>query len=176
MTGHTQNHTVFSWPRVNQGPVSLISVRRIRHFLIALVLSVSLLPALLGLLTSPLVGLDPDTPIDKYIHHTWSTRDGLPQNTIHSIVQDGNGYLWLGTDRGVVRFDGTNFRTFTNVNVAEIKNNSITSLFIASDDTVWIGTYGGGVTRYKDKKFTNYSTKEGLPNHFIAQPKIRDGF
>lgn len=113
------------------------------------------------------LGLDPKTPADKYIHHIWTTRSGLPQNTIHSIVQDSSGYLWLGTDRGIVRFDGTRFRVLHKGNIPSIKNNSITSLHISRDGTLWIGTYGGGITRYKDGTFKNYSIEEGLTNHFI---------
>jgi ligand-binding sensor domain-containing protein len=157
MTALTQKRTNHSFSPGNQGPVPQKFMRHGRLFLV-LLLNVLLLTVNLG-------ALDPNTPIDKYIHHTWTTRDGLPQNTIHSIVQDGYGYLWLGTDRGAVRFDGTNFRTFTNINVAEIKNNSITSLFIAGDGTVWIGTYGGGVTRYREKNFKNHSTQSFYKRH-----------
>ncbi len=112
-------------------------------------------------------GLDPKTPPDKYIHHIWTTRSGLPQDTIHSIVQDRSGYLWLGTDRGIVRFDGTTFRVLHKGNLPAIKNNSITSLLISRDGALWIGTYGGGITRYKNGTFKNYSIEEGLTNHFI---------
>lgn len=136
-----------------------------------------LFAGLLVFLPPHLRALDPKTPIDKYIHHTWSTRDGLPQNTIHSIIQDTKGYVWLATDRGVVRFDGSSFRTFSSGNVEEIKNNSVTSLLLDRDGGVWMGTYGGGITYYKDRKFKNYSTAEGLRNHFInaiAQDKQGD--
>ncbi|UCH94589.1 MAG: helix-turn-helix domain-containing protein [Candidatus Aminicenantes bacterium] len=120
-------------------------------------------------LTWPLMvrGLDPKTPVDKYIHHIWTTRDGLPQNTIHSIVQDSSGCLWLGTDRGVVRFDGSKFKVLHKGNIPAIKNNSITSLLISQKRTLWMGTYGGGITRYKEGKFKNYSLEDGLTNHFI---------
>lgn len=126
-----------------------------------------LLVAFLVLLPPVLRALDPKTPIDKYIHHTWSTRDGLPQNTIHSIIQDSKGYVWLATDRGVVRFDGSSFRTFNSGNVEAIKNNSVTSLLLDRDGGLWMGTYGGGITYFKDREFRNYSTAEGLDNHFI---------
>ena len=121
------------------------------------------------LLVWPLIlgGLDPDTPPDKYIHHTWTTRDSLPQNTIHAIVQDRSGYLWLGTDRGLARFDGSEFKILHKGNIPAIKNNSITALFMARDDSLWIGTYGGGITRYKNGEFKNFSSPEGLTNHFI---------
>jgi ligand-binding sensor domain-containing protein/AraC-like DNA-binding protein len=102
----------------------------------------------------PAMALDPETGIEKYIHHAWGTREGLPQNTVHGIVQDDIGYLWIGTDLGLVRFDGSRFKTFNKENNPAILNNSITSLLIAKDKTMWIGTYGGGVTRYKDGVFT----------------------
>jgi ligand-binding sensor domain-containing protein/AraC-like DNA-binding protein len=124
---------------------------------------------LIVVLACPLqvLGLDPNAPLDKYIRHHWTTRDGLPQNTIHSIVQDGSGYLWLGTDRGLVRFDGTGFNVLQKGNLPALKNNSITSLLIGRDGALWIGTYGGGVTCYKEGVFKNYSLNEGLTNLFI---------
>jgi ligand-binding sensor domain-containing protein/AraC-like DNA-binding protein len=112
-------------------------------------------------------GLDPKTPVTKFIHHIWTTGSGLPQNTIHSIVQDNNGYLWLGTERGIARFDGTWFRILNKGNTPAIRNNFITSLFISGDGALWIGTYGGGIIRYKDSEFKNYSIEDGLTNHFI---------
>jgi len=126
----------------------------------------------LGILTwsgafSFLFSLNPVTSIDKYIHHTWTTRDGLPQNTIHCIAQDKKGYIWLGTDRGLVLFDGASFRVFDSSGVSAIKNNAITSLFVAEDGTLWIGTSGGGVTSYKDRQFKNFSIENGLTNNFI---------
>ena len=118
--------------------------------------------------SSTILGLNPNTSLDKYIHHIWTTRDGLPQNTIHSITQDNSGYMWLGTDRGLVRFDGSLFKTFDKTNTPAIKNNSITSLLMTKKGTLWIGTYGGGITSYKNRRFKNYSNKNGLPNHFIT--------
>jgi ligand-binding sensor domain-containing protein/AraC-like DNA-binding protein len=98
-------------------------------------------------------GLDPDTAVEKYIHHQWTTRDGLPQDTIYSIVQDRKGYIWLGTDRGAVRFDGFSFKTFNTTNTPALKNNSVTSLLLTRDGTLYIGTYGGSAVLYKDRQF-----------------------
>ncbi len=115
----------------------------------------------------PLPALDPNKMVGNYIHHTWTTRDGLPQDTIYSIVQDHQGFIWIGTGKGLARFDGMDFKTFNKSNTPTIKNDAITTLFIASDKTLWIGTYGGGITLYKNNHFFNPSSIDTLPNNFI---------
>ncbi len=107
--------------------------------------------------------------MDQYITLQLTTKDGLPQNTIYDIAQDKDGYIWIGTDEGVVRFDGIKFDRFNKINTKNIKNNSITALFVAHDGTLWMGTFGGGVTLYdyKEKTFSSYTTQNGLSNDFI---------
>lgn len=112
-------------------------------------------------------GLDPHTAVEKFIHHFWSTRDGLPQNSIYSITQDGGGYLWLGTDQGVVRFDGTQFINFNTDNAPSLGSNTITSVYVTPQGILWIAAYGGGVSCLKERRFQNYSTVEGLPSLMI---------
>jgi len=118
-------------------------------------------------LPPPLLALDPNKTIGNYIHHTWTTRDGLPQDTIYSIVQDGQGFIWMGTGKGLARFDGLEFKIFNKSNTPAIKNDAITTLFIADDKTLWIGTYGGGITLYKNNHFFSPSSIGALPNNFI---------
>lgn len=136
-----------------------IEKRRLRQILL-----IFLFPLILS---TVLLSLDPDTAIDKYIIRVLSRKAGLPQDTVYDIVQDRTGYMWFGTDEGAVRFDGVRFETFNKRNTEEIKNNSITSFFVASDGALWIGTFGGGVTVYKDGIFSNYDREDGLPNNFI---------
>lgn len=114
-----------------------------------------------------LFSLDPDTAIDNYIIRVWSMRTGLPQDSVYAIVQDKDGYIWLGTDEGAVRSDGIRFDVFNRKNTKAIKNNSITTLFSASDGMLWLGTLGGGITVYKDGNFINYNREHGLPSDFI---------
>ena len=111
----------------------------------------------------------PQNPSDAYISHYLTSQNGLPQNTIYAVTQDSDGYIWIGTDEGVVRFDGIKFQHFNKLNTKHIKNNSITSLFVAHDGTLWIGTFGGGITLYhpKEKTFTSHTTQNGLSNDFI---------
>jgi ligand-binding sensor domain-containing protein/AraC-like DNA-binding protein len=115
----------------------------------------------------PLLALDPHKNIGNYIHHSWSTRDGLPQDTINSITQDHQGYIWIGAGKGLARFDGREFKIFNKANTPALKNDSITSLFIAGDSTMWIGTYGGGITLYKENHFFSPAGGNTLPNYFI---------
>src|SRR5215475_5306396 len=53
--------------------------------------------------------LDPDRTLTQYVHRIWQLPQGLPDATITSIVQTDDGYLWLGTETGLVRFDGVRF-------------------------------------------------------------------
>ena len=67
----------------------------------------------LGLLLGlPLPALDPRKAITQYAHQVWKTDAGLPQNSIQAILQTRDGYIWLGTERGLVRFDGVQFTVF----------------------------------------------------------------
>jgi ligand-binding sensor domain-containing protein/AraC-like DNA-binding protein len=104
---------------------------------------------------------------DQYVIRFLTTENGLPQNTIYDISQDKGGYMWIGTDGGLVCYDGIAFDHYNKLNTKNINNNSITALFSAKNGTMWIGTYGGGVTLYKDKTFVSYSTQNHLSNDFI---------
>jgi ligand-binding sensor domain-containing protein len=98
----------------------------------------------------------------------WRQPQGLPQNTVFSILQTRDGYLWLGTRGGVSRFDGVRFTTFDDRGTSQLKENEIWALAEGDDGSLWIGTYGGGVSRYKDGRFTTYTTADGLLNNFVA--------
>jgi ligand-binding sensor domain-containing protein len=87
---------------------------------------------------------------DQYLHNTWTTRDGLPQDTVYCMIRDPEGYMWLGTHDGLVRFDGRQFKTFKIFKNA----NKITSLLVSSSGTLWIGSDGGGVACYQGAAFT----------------------
>jgi ligand-binding sensor domain-containing protein/signal transduction histidine kinase len=95
-------------------------------------------------------------PATDYRFDTWQTDDGLPQGTVTSIVQTPDGYLWLGTQNGLVRFDGVSFRVFNEDNTPAIKNNRIVQLFVDHAGTLWIGTEQGGLLELQDGQFSSY--------------------
>jgi ligand-binding sensor domain-containing protein/signal transduction histidine kinase len=108
--------------------------------------------------------LDTDKKIAQYILDTWNIQDGLPQNTVSAVLQTHDGYLWLGTEEGVARFDGIRFTIFDKRSVKQLLNNTILALYEDRRGTLWIDTHGGGITSYKYGNFNTYTTKEGLVN------------
>ena len=90
----------------------------------------------------------------NYFTRTWQVEQGLPHNKVTALVQTHDGYLWVGTYRGLARFDGVEFTTFDDNNTPELRSSRITGLYESPDGALWIGTESGDVSRYKDGKFT----------------------
>lgn len=115
----------------------------------------------------PVAGaLDPRKSLTQYSRTVWTQESGLPQDTIRAITQTAEGYLWLGTDEGLARFDGYEFVVFSKAN-GDLPANSITALAAAGDGSLWIGT-SNGLTLYHDGKFRTFTTKQGLPDDAIT--------
>ena len=134
-------------------------MRRTIRYLIYLALSGALVPSIFA--------LDPHKGLTQYSRKLWTQQQGLPQDTIRAIGQTSDGYLWLGTDEGLARFDGYDF-TIVNKDESKLPSNSITALAGAPDGSLWIGT-SAGLTRYQNGQFHNFSTKDGLPDNSVAQ-------
>jgi len=107
--------------------------------------------------------------LNQYVKKSWNNQNGLPQNTITSIAQTPDGYLWLGSLEGLLRFDGLNFTAFDTRTTDTFGHNMVASLFIDNKGVLWIGTSGGGLTRMEAGSFKNYSKNEGLPSNQINQ-------
>ena len=92
-----------------------------------------------------------------------TVEDGLPQSSIQALAQTGDGYLWVGTLRGLARFDGVRFRVFDHSNTPEMTHDSINDLAVdAKDGGLWIGT-GDGLLYYRGHQFERYGREEGVP-------------
>jgi ligand-binding sensor domain-containing protein/signal transduction histidine kinase len=84
---------------------------------------------------------------------TWRTDRGLPQNSVNALIQSREGYLWLGTYNGLVRFDGVRFTVFDAGNTPAMRNSRVTSLYEDSRKTLWIGHETGELTRMAEGAF-----------------------
>ena len=96
-------------------------------------------------------------PLTQYHLETWQTRDGLPTNGLRALAQDAEGFLWLGTEAGLVRFDGVEFRTYDRNSTPSLKANDVTALFVDKANRLWIGTDDGAVLRRRDGAFEEFS-------------------
>jgi signal transduction histidine kinase/ligand-binding sensor domain-containing protein/CheY-like chemotaxis protein len=112
--------------------------------------------------------LDRKKDISLYIHELWETDDGLPQNSILDIVQTRDGYLWMGTYEGLVRFDGIRFVVFNKSNTPEFTHNSVMALLEDSTGNLWIGSSGGGLLKKKNDRFDSITLKDGLTSNHIT--------
>jgi len=110
------------------------------------------LAALLALAACQVFGLDPSMPLSQYGHDAWTSDSGLPQNSITTILQTHDGYLWLGTQEGLVRFDGVRFTVFDTRNTPAMNDDWVQALLESRDGTLWIGTVTG-LARYKKGEF-----------------------
>jgi ligand-binding sensor domain-containing protein/AraC-like DNA-binding protein len=130
--------------------------------------------AAVGLFTLTLLhlwGLDPNKSVDKYLLDQWETSDGLPSNTINSIVQTPDGYLWLAGSNSLVRFDGIKFSKITFVDANKDKISPPVTpkpipLLVNREGDLWIGS-NIGLTRCRNGQFETFTTKDGLSENNI---------
>ena len=111
-------------------------------------------------------GLDPGKALTQYNLDVWTTADDLPQNSVTAIVQSRDGYLWLGTYGGLVRFDGVRFTVF-DVASGALESNGVQALLEDHSGALWIGTNGGGLTRYQQGRFETFRVADGLAHDIV---------
>jgi ligand-binding sensor domain-containing protein/signal transduction histidine kinase len=121
------------------------------------------LATVIGLLCVPgeLLALNPSKALTQYTRTVWTQGQGLPQDTIRAITQTPDGFLWLGTDEGLARFDGYDFVTFS-MDSGALPSNSVSALSVGLSGILWIGT-SGGLARYAGGKFETFTSKDGVP-------------
>lgn len=101
-----------------------------------------------------------------WARQTWSTEDGLPQNSVHAILQTHDGFLWVATEGGVARFDGLNFKVFQQANEAAFTSDDVCCLAEDARNSLWIGT-SDGLLRESGGSFTRFGVSNGLPSSTI---------
>lgn len=93
----------------------------------------------------------------QYQLDSWTTDQGLPQNSVQAILQTRDGYLWLTTFDGLVRFDGVRFTVFNRSNTPGIGSNRFTTLYEDRDGVLWIGSEHSIVTRHDGTRFESFT-------------------
>ncbi|MBN8705411.1 MAG: response regulator [Bacteroidetes bacterium] len=112
-------------------------------------------------------GLDPEKPLSEFIIDIWKVENGLPQNTVKNIVQSPDGYLWMATHEGLVRFNGIEFVTYDKKSHPIFKTNSFNYLLVDSDSSLWLGSNGAGLYNLKNGTASQFSHQDGLPVDFV---------
>src|ERR1700741_2079237 len=107
-------------------------------------ITISTLIFLLG--STPVLALDPSLEVSQYGRTTWRVRNGFSLGNIYAIAQTPDGYLWFGTELGLVRFDGVRSTPWQPPAGQHLPVESINALLVARDGTLWIGTFAGLAT------------------------------
>jgi len=116
--------------------------------------------------------LNPSLDINQYAHTVWTVRDRFFQGYIDAIAQTPDGYLWLGTEFGLVRFDGVRSVPWQAAPGERLPSNNIRRLLVGRDGRLWIGT-DAGLASWKDGRLTHYPELAG--EDVLSLLQDRDG-
>ena len=113
---------------------------------------------------------------EAYSHRLWQAADGLPTDVVQAFAETQDHALWIGTTDGLVRFDGSRFRYYRRENTPALGADSVFCLTVTHDGTLWIGIEGGGLVRYRDGQFRQFTALDGLSDNIVrAIYEDRDG-
>jgi signal transduction histidine kinase/ligand-binding sensor domain-containing protein len=116
----------------------------------------------LALVAPSAAALDPGRALTQYRHDSWNTTKGLPQSTGLSIARTRDGFLWVGTEEGIARFDGTTFVVHDRRNTPGFPHNLVYSLLGSRDGSLWIGT-AAGLARFVEGSAHPFGAREKVP-------------
>lgn len=119
-------------------------------------------------ISSSLFSLDPNRKVTQYMHDSWKNEHGLPQATVQCVIQTRDGYLWFGTQEGLVHFDGDRFTVFDNQNLKQMPNPWIWRLYEDREGNLWIGSFGGGLYCLEKGKITAFKNIKGLSDNLVT--------
>jgi signal transduction histidine kinase len=105
-------------------------------------------------------GLDPSLDVSQYAHTAWKIREGFAAGAIHQVVQTPDGYLWLATEAGLLRFDGVRTVPWQPPPGERLPSDDIRGVMVARDGTLWLGT-AKGLVSVKDRKLVHYPELDG---------------
>src|SRR5262245_934318 len=97
-----------------------------------------------------------------FVHESWTIQDGLPLNSIRQVLQGHDGYIWIATLDGLVRFDGVRFTVYNSANSPDLPTNRIVRLYETRDSTLWLQTERAELVRFRRGKFLHIDPAHGL--------------
>jgi ligand-binding sensor domain-containing protein/signal transduction histidine kinase len=113
-----------------------------------------------------------EATLPEFLVRSWDNEDGLPSAPVRAVARTPDGYLWIGTDQGLARFDGVRFVTLTTNDTPSLGDNRITSLLVDREHDLWVGTQGGTLARRHQRVFGAVPLDEKLrraPVNSLAQ-------
>ena len=141
-------------------------------------IAVGSIALVLGL--GPATALDPHTRITQYFHTAWRVQDGAFEAAPNAVTQTADGYIWIGTGSGLVKYDGARFDPWAPPPGKSLANPNVISLLGSSDGTLWIGT-AGGLLSWKNndlrehlKHRINGIIEDHKAGIWVAQARTRD--
>jgi two-component system, sensor histidine kinase and response regulator len=139
---------------------------------------ISRFAALLLLLVGIPLNLTAIIPVHRltgYVFESWDESNGIAQNTVYSIDQSADGYMWFGNLEALSRFDGVQFTNFGGIDYPVLRSSRFESLIVLRNGDILAGTYKGGLYRFKDKKFESLDFDDQRFRHTtvyaLLQPK-----
>lgn len=101
----------------------------------------------------------------SFVVKTWTSKNGLPQRTVHNITQDSKGYLWIGTQEGIARFDGSEYTYFNDT----IGKQYVFKILEDNRGAIWAGTFGNGIIRYFNNSVTRFDSRNSALSSDIVR-------
>jgi PAS domain S-box-containing protein len=140
-----------------------VETRRFQNALVVLALGVSLgTPVRAAAQVESRFALAPEE-FDALVLESFTTEQGLPQNSVNALVQDRRGFLWLATFGGIAHFDGVEFTIHDVANTPGMVSNRVLTLYESQAEEIWIGYQFGGIGRMSDGRMKYYGQASGLP-------------
>jgi len=107
--------------------------------------------------------------LSQYLREEWGSEKGFPGGAINAIAQTPDGYLWIGTQRGLVRFDGRSFRLIQETNTNGNPIGPVLGLLADEEGNLWVRLGGAGLLRYRDGKFEDLTNRFDVPEDAVTQ-------
>lgn len=119
-------------------------------------------------MVTPALALSPDRGLAQYVHSAWGAEEGYAAGTIYAIAQSPDGYFWLGTERGLVRFDGSEFKVMEPPLPDRIAEGAVRSVVQGKEGNLWVRLDGPRLLRYRDGVFEDAVAKFRISEAFFT--------